>query len=148
MTKQPKTNTDNLLERPLLTFNTEHPKTHVDEFTPQLESEPCRSGNINASIDMNIKQNDVIERLYDEHPIIQSPELLNSLITVPHGFQDDLDPEQTLASSKLLTCKTNVVKPTFKDFILKKWCVVQGSRNSIWHRWKSLKALMLRNRRK
>ena len=148
MTKQPKTNTDNLLERPLLTFNTEHPKTHVDEFTPQLESEPCRSGNINASIDMNIKQNDVIERLYDEHPIIQSPELLNSLITVPHGFQDDLDPEQTQASSKLLTCKTNVVKPTFKDFILKKWCVVQGSRNSIWYRWKSLKALMLRNRRK
>ena len=148
MTKQPKTNTDNLFERPLLTFNTEHPKTHVDEFTPQLESEPCRPGNINASIDMNIKQNDVIERLYDEHPIIQSPELLNSLITVPHGFQDDLDPGQTLASSKLLTCKTNVVKPTFKDFILKKWCVVQGSRNSIWHRWKSLKALMLRNRRK
>ena len=148
VTKQPKTNADNLLERPLLTFNTEHPKTHADELTPQLESEPCLSDNINASIDMNIEQNDAIKRLYDEHSIIQSPELLNSLITVPQGFQDDIDPEQTLTSYKLLTYKTNVVKPTFKDFILKKWCVVQGSKNSIWHRWKSLKALMLRNRRK
>ena len=155
MTKQPKTDADNLLERPLHTSNTEHPETHVDELTQQLANDPYLSGDINASIDMNREQNYVLERLHDDHSMIRSPELLNSLLTIPLRFQDDLDSQQKLMSYNLLTCKTNVVKPTFKDFsddvlvhLLKTWCIVQGSRDSIWHRWKSLRSLMLQNKRK
>ena len=74
MTKQPKTDADNLLERPLHTSNTEHPETHVDELTQQLANDPYLSGDINASIDMNREQNYILERLHDDHSMIRSPE--------------------------------------------------------------------------
>ena len=70
-------------------------------------------------------------------------------------FEWDLDSQLPATSYQLLQYKYSVVKPTFKDVsndvlvhLLKKWFAVQGSWDSIWYRWKSLKLVMLRMRRK
>ena len=245
VTKQQETDADELLEQPLLTFNTERTEKHVNKLAQRLATESLLSANISTSIDMQIEQKYVKELQHDEHSMsmslyldmtrngipIQSFQLLNPLIAVPERLQDehikvekdnrikmneehqkmlcsfrwknrhmnlnsisylttihlfgiltfpkcverpnfvnephelkgsarerldeDLDSQLPTTSYQLLPYKHSVVKPTFKDFsndvlvhLLKKWFAVQGSWGSIWYRWKRLKLLMLRMRRR
>ena len=103
VTKQQKTDADELLEQSLLTFNTERTEKHVNKLSQQLATESFLSDNISTSIDIQIEQKHVKELQHDEHSMsmslyldmtrngipIQSFQLLNPFIAVPEMLQDD-----------------------------------------------------------